>query len=190
MANKFQKFLFNLSTMSPMVSILAAVYWIEQDVPFLFVEEAGEFRIHSQSMALLALILTGIVFSLYSFLFVKTCVHRLERIPISIDSVSCNDNWVIAVLLAYAMPAASFVFEGSNVYVTGFLVVLMLLFLLFSNSVFPNPLLLLGKFHFYKVVNVNGGGELCLLSKRSSIVNKDSVSEIVCAFDYLAIEEI
>ena len=44
--------------------------------------------------------------------------------------------------------------------------------------------------NLHKVVNVNGGGELCLLSKRSSIVNKDSVSEIVCAFDYLAIEEI
>ena len=105
-ANKLQKFLFNLSTMSPMVSILAAVYWIEQDVPFFVNEETGKLQIYSQSLFLLAIICAGIVFSLYCFLFVKTCVQRLERIPITIVSVSSNDNWVVAVILSYAMPAA------------------------------------------------------------------------------------
>lgn len=100
-----------------------------------------------------------------------------------------NDAWVIAVLLSYVLPAASFVFTDNNLYIAGAIIVVLLLVLAISNVIFPNPLLMLEKYHFYKITNVDGGGEICLLSTRAGIVNRDSLSEIICAFDYLAIEE-
>lgn len=189
MANKIQKLLFNLSTMSPLVFILALVYWIEQDVPPLIHEETGKLQLMPQSISLAIIMFVSVFFSLYSLFFVRTCKRCLEPLPIAIDTVSSNDAWVIAVLLSYALPTASFVFENSNLHITGAIIVVMLLVLAISNVIFPNPLLMLGGYHFYKITNVDGGGEICLLSTRAGIVNRDSVSEIICAFDYLAIEE-
>lgn len=188
MANKLQKFLFNLSTMSPLVSILALVYWIEQDIPLLFNGETGKFQLAPQSIFLAIIILISVIFSMYSLLFVRVCKRHLERIPIAIDTISSNDAWVIVVLLSYALPAASFAFEDSNLYITGTIIVLLLLVLAISNVIFPNPFLMLGKYHFYRIVNISGSGEICLLSTRAGIVNRNSVSEVICAFDYLVIE--
>lgn len=189
MANKFQKFLFNLSTMSPLVFIPALVYWIEQDVPPLINGETEKLQLVPQSISLVIIMLVSVFFSLYSLFFVRACRRYLEPIPIAIDTISSNDAWVVAVILSYALPAASFVFEDNNLHITGAIVVILLLILAISNVIFPNPLLMLGKYHFYKITNVDGGGEICLLSMRASIVNRDSVLKIICAFDYLAIEE-
>lgn len=189
MANRFQKFLFNLSTMFPLVFILALVYWIEQEVPPLINGENGELQLVPQSIFLMSIMLVSVFFSLYSLFFVRICRRRLEPIPIAIDTIVSNDAWVIAVLLSYVLPAASFVFTDNNLYIAGAIIVVLLLVLAISNVIFPNPLLMLEKYHFYKITNVDGGGEICLLSTRAGIVNRDSVSEIICAFDYLAIEE-
>lgn len=189
MANRFQKFLFNLSTMSPLVFILALVYWIEQDVPLLINGEDGKIQLIPQSVFLVIIMLISVLFSLYSLFFVRTCRRRLEPLQIAIDTIESNDTWVIVVLLSYALPAANFVFEYSNLYISGAIVVVLLLILAISNVIFPNPLLMLGKYHFYKITNADGSGEICLLSTRAGIVNRNSVSEVICAFDYLAIEE-
>lgn len=188
MANKIQKFLFNLSTMSPLAFILALVYWIEGDVQPLFNGEAGKFQLVPQAMFLVIIMLVSILLALYSVFFVRICKRCLEPIPIAIDTISSNDVWIIAVLLSYALPAASFVFGDSNLYITGAIIAVMLLVLAVSNAIFPNPLLMLGKYHFYKITNVDGSGEICLLSTRTGIVNRNSISEVICAFDYLAIE--
>jgi hypothetical protein len=45
MANKAQKLLFNLSTMSPLVLIFAIVYWLEKDVK-LFSEQEDKIQIN------------------------------------------------------------------------------------------------------------------------------------------------
>ena len=39
MANKLQKLLFNLSTMSPLVLIFTIVYWLEKDVKMFSEQE-------------------------------------------------------------------------------------------------------------------------------------------------------
>lgn len=189
MANKIQKFLFNLSTMAPVALILALVYWLEQDVQPLIDIETGRLHLIPQSIFLMIVMFVSIVFSFYSLSFVRKCKRYLEPIPIAIDSISSNDVWIIAVLLSYAMPAASFVFNDGNLYITGAIIAVMLLILAVSNVILPNPLLMLGKYHFYKITNADGGGEICLLSTRSGITNRNFVSEVICAFDYLAIEE-
>lgn len=189
MANRFQKFLFNLSTMSPLVFVLVLVYWIEQDVPLLINGEDGKLQLVPQSIFLVIIMLVSALFSLYSLFFIRTCRRLLEPLPIAIDTIASNDAWVIAVLLSYVLPAASFVFEDSNLYISGVIIVVLLLVLAISNVIFPNPLLMLGKYHFYKITNVDGSGEICLLSTRAGIVNRNAVSEAICAFDYLAIEE-
>lgn len=190
MANKLQKFLFNLSTMSPLIIILALVYWIEENIPFFVHKESEPLQIDFRSICLSLIIIFALLFSFYSLLVVKICRKKFERIPISIDSISSNDGWVVAVIIAYALPTASFVFKENNLFISGILIMLLLITLACSNVVYPNPLLMLSKYHFYKIINVDGGGEISLLSKRASIVNRDSVTEVICAFDYLAIEEI
>ncbi len=140
------------------------------------------------STALLMLMVASVVFSFYGVAFVKICLKKLERIPIAIDSISSNDGWVIAVIVTYALPLASFVFEGSNLYISGALLVAAGLFLATCNNIYPNPLLVLAGYHFYKVTNIDGGGEICLLSKRDSIHNREAIQSVVCAFNYLTVE--
>lgn len=62
MANRFQKFLFNLSTMFPLVFILALVYWIEQEVPPLINGENGELQLVPQSIFLMSIMLVSVFF--------------------------------------------------------------------------------------------------------------------------------
>ncbi|MBQ9842004.1 MAG: hypothetical protein IJO42_02720 [Clostridia bacterium] len=188
MANQLQKLLFNLSTMSPLVLLFEVVYWGENDIKF-FIKTNNETVLNPISIILLALILLSAVFSLYSIVFVQVCRKKLECIPIAIDNIIPYDNWIIGVLLSYAFPFASTAIEDLNLYITIGLVVVIVFFLTMINIVFPNPVLVLCGYHFYKIANIDGGCDIILLSKRKSVQHRNSVKKVIIAFNYLAIEE-
>lgn len=187
MANKLQKLLFNLSTMSPLVLIFTIVYWLEKEVK-VFSEQENKTQINFSAVALMIIILTSISFAFYSIWFVKTCHKKLERIPIGIDSIVPHDTWVIVVLLSYALPAAGVVFKDLNLYISIVVILFWVLFLALSNTILPNPLLMLQGYHFYKITTIDGSSDIFLLSKRKSIQNRNAVNAVMTAFHYLAIE--
>lgn len=57
-----------------------------------------------------------------------------------------------------------------------------------SNTILPNPLLMLQGYHFYKIATIDGSSDIFLLSKRKSIQNRNVVNTVMTAFHYLAIE--
>lgn len=187
MANKLQKLLFNLSTMSPLVLIFTIVYWLEKDVK-MFSEQENKTQINIAAVALMIIILTTIFFAFYSVWFVNACHKKLERIPIGIDSIVPHDTWVIVVLLSYALPAAGVVFKDLNLYISIVVILFWVLFLALSNTILPNPLLMLQGYHFYKIATIDGSSDIFLLSKRKSIQNRNVVNTVMTAFHYLAIE--
>ncbi|MBE6731715.1 MAG: hypothetical protein E7564_08510 [Ruminococcaceae bacterium] len=187
MANKAQKLLFNLSTMSPLVLIFAIVYWLEKDVK-LFSEQEDKIQINVTAVALIMFISISVAFSFYSSWFVRACNKKLERIPIGVDGVVPNDTWVIVVLLSYALPAAGVVFKELNIYISIVVILLWILFLALSNTILPNPILMLQGYHFYKITTVDGSSDIILLSRRKSIQNRSAVNTVMIAFHYLAIE--
>ena len=187
MANKLQKLLFNLSTMSPLVLIFTIVYWLEKDVK-MFSEQENKTQINIAAVALMIIILTTIFFAFYSVWFVNACHKKLERIPIGIDSIVPHDTWVIVVLLSYALPAAGVVFKDLNLYISIVVILFWVLFLALSNTILPNPLLMLQGYHFYKIATIDGSSDIFLLSKRKSIQNRNVLNTVMSAFHYLAIE--
>lgn len=187
MANKLQKTLFNLSTMSPLASILAIVYWLENGVK-IFSKQANKTQLDNTAVILVIIILVSISFAFYSMWFVKICRKKLEQIPIKIEGIVPNDIWVIAVLLSYALPTAGVVFKDLNLYISVIVILFWLLFLALSNTILPNPLLMLLGYHFYKITTVDGSSDVILLSKRKSIQNRNTVKTVITAFHYLAIE--
>lgn len=188
MANKIQKLLFNLSTLSPLLLIFAIVYWLEKDIRVFSVQE-NKIQISIIAIALIVIIFISAAFSFYSILFVKACHKRLERVPIGVDSIVPNDNWVIVVLLTYALPAASIVFKDINMFISVIVILFWLLLLALSNTILPNPLLMLQGYHFYKMTTIDGSSDIFLLSKRKSVQNRNTVNKVMIAFHYLAIEE-
>ena len=188
MANKLQKLLFNLSTMSPLVMIFAIVYWLEKDVR-IFSKQENKIQINIVAIVLITIIFISVVYSFYSIWFIKECYKKLERIPIGVENIVPNDNWVIAVLLSYVLPAAGIVFKDINIYISIAVILFWVIFLALSNTILPNPLLMLRGFHFYKITTVDGSSDIFLLSKRKSIQNRNIVNTVMIAFNYLAIEE-
>ena len=189
MASRFQKLMFNLSTLSPMALIFAIVYWAENDIS-LFSKQQSKFQLEPIAMVLGIIILLSVLFSFYSILFVKLCHKKLERIPINIDNIVHNDNGVIVVLITYALPATTIIFKDAhNLHISIIIILFWLVFLALSNTILPNPILMFQSYHFYKITTIDGSSEICLLSTRKSINNRNTVSVVMLAFNYLAIEE-
>ena len=188
MANKLQKLLFNLSTMSPLALIFAIAYWIENDIEVLIMK-SNKVHINYVSVILIAIISVSIIFSFYSSFFVKLCHKKLERMSIAVDNIVPHDSWVIVVLLSYALPAAGIVFKDINMYLSIIIILFWILFLALSNTIIPNPLLMIQGYHFYKISTVDGSSDICLLSTRKGIHNRKAISTVMIAFDYLAMED-
>jgi len=174
--------------MSPLIVVLTVVCWLQLDLPPLFDEDHLKFQIQVHQAVLLAIGLLFLALSLYGSFFLNKCKKRLERVPIAVSSASCNDTWAIVVLITYVLPIASFALKDFNPWIAGSVILILLAVTVFSSAVFPSPLLILKGYHFFKLTNINGGGEYCLLTKRASISNSKSVNKVVCAFDYLMIE--
>ena len=72
MANRFQKLLFNLSTMSPLVFIYTIVYWVEKGI-VIFSQETKRIQFNLTTFLLIALLIVSALFSFYSVWFVRYC---------------------------------------------------------------------------------------------------------------------
>ena len=143
MANRMQKLLFNISTVSPMGFILACVYWVQQNVPQIVDEVTGKVVLQKQHYFLLFFLVFCFCWSFYGNFFIKKSKQKLERVPIAIDSVSCSDGWAIGIFVAYAVPLASFVFEDYNQLITICIMSVLLIIATLSNAVLPSPLLII-----------------------------------------------
>lgn len=187
MANKFQKMLFNLSTLSPIAFFLAVVWWIQCGVKEVSLE-IGKIHLTGKAIAISVIGLLSLLYAFYSALLVKTSQKKLEIVPIGVNTVKSKGNFAFAVIIAYVLPFSNLVLADYNTWLSLSIVGLALLFLFMSNTVWPNPVIMLGGYHFYEISNINGSEELLLISKRNSIQSAKTIKKVITLWDYLMIE--
>lgn len=172
MANKFQRMLFSISVVAPVLIVTAVIEIIKNGL----------------SLFSIMICIVGIVFSLYDWGLVSICKKRLEVINISVDSVTPNDSWCIAYIVTYMIPCISLVLEPLNWFITGGTALLIGVVIAVTNAVPPNPLLRAMGYHFYKVSSIDGATDYNLISKRSGIHNKNTIEKVNMIFDYVLFE--
>ena len=190
MINKLQKFLFNLSTASPIVVFTVIVWWIQCGKAEIIAED-GTVDITVKAMLISLFGILGFVFSLYSALIVWLGRKKCELVRVTASSVRSKDSWVLGALVAHILPFSNLALEDYNIGLSLSIITIVLLIIALSNTVYPNPLLLfLGRFHFYEISNVDGGEGFLLISKRKSIKNAQIVKKVITVWDYMMIEEV
>lgn len=187
MANKFQKMLFNLSTLSPIVFFLVVVWWIQCGVKEVTLE-TGEIHLTAKAITISVIGLLCLLYALYSALLVKISQKKLEIVPISVNSVKSKGSFAFAVIIAYVLPFSNLVLADYNTWLSLSIAGLALLFLFMSNTVWPNPVLMLVGYHFYEISNINGSEELLLISRRDSIQDAKTIKKVIALWNYLMIE--
>lgn len=186
MANKLQKFLFNLSTVSPLVICMAIVWWLQCGKDEMMPNNS---TVHLTAKAIIISVvgIVGLMFSLYSVILVKLS-RQAETVSINAASVKTKDGWIIGAIAAYLLPFACCAFEDFDLWFLSLVAIVALVVFLRTNTVLPNPVLILCGYHFYEISNDNGSEELPLISKRKSIQDAKSIKRVITLWDYFMIE--
>ena len=187
MANRTQRFLFNLSTISPIAFFFSVVWWIQYGSNELTIE-AGRIHLTIKAIAISAIGLLGLVYAFHSVLIVKVSKRKLEIVPISVSTVKSKDTLSICAIITYILPFSNLVLADYSILLTISIIGVALVFLLLSNAVWPNPVLMLWGFHFYEISNVNGSEELPMISTRKSIQDAKTIKKVNTIWDYFVIE--
>jgi hypothetical protein len=171
MANKVQRFIYNLSSAAPLAFVFALV-WYQQyktvRIPIVFVG--------------IGLVL--IVLLYLSFAYGKL---HIASIAIRTTNISPNDGWVVVYIIAYLVPFASIALEDFDLKVSAIIALGLILILPFVNSAIPNPLLFIRGYHFYSISAENGISNYILISKRS-LRNSQHLKSVQRIFEYLLLD--
>lgn len=186
MANRSQKLLFNLSTIAPIAFFAVVVWWIQCGKSEI-IQENSTVHITTKAIIISAIGIIGLMLSFYSVIVVKLS-KRTEIVPINVASVTSKDGMAVGAIVSYILPFASFAFEDINLGVSLAVAFIALVALVLTNTVWPNPVLLLWKYHFYEVSTENGSNELPLISQRKSIQDAKTITMVKTLWDYFLIE--
>jgi hypothetical protein len=187
MANKFQRMLFNLSTISPIAFFFSVVWWIQRGCSVVCTEDGG---IHLSAKAIVISVIgvVGLLYAFRSIMIVRTGCKKLEIVPISVSSVRSNDKLSIIAIVTYVLPFSNLILKDFSVWLTLSIIGIVLLFIVLSNTVLPNPILMLRGYHFYEVTTVNGSEGISMISKRKSIQDAKTIKKVFTVWDYFMIE--
>lgn len=171
MANKVQRFIYNLSSASPLAFVFALV-WYQQ-------YKTVQIPIISVSIGIVLILL----------LYLSFAYGKLHLAPIAIRTtdISPNDGWVVAYIIAYLMPFASIALKDFDFRVSAIIALVLILILPFVNSAIPNPLLFIRSYHFYSISAENGISNYILISKRS-LRNSQHLKSVQRIFEYLLLD--
>ena len=171
MANNLQKLIYNLSAASPLCFTFAILWYIQKQtltVPATCVC-LGPFLI--------------LCFAL-SFSYAK---KHVAPIMIRVTDISPKDGQMAVYVISYMLPFASMVIDDFDITVCGIIAIALIAIILFANSVAPNPLLFLRKYHFYEIRAENGVSGYLLICKRS-LRNAKHITTVKRVFEFLLID--
>lgn len=187
MANKLQRILFNLSTVSPISFFISVVWWIQHGSDELLME-AGKCHITAKAIIISIIGIVGFMYAFYSVMVVKVSIRKLQIVPINVSSVKSTDKKSIVGIITYILPFSNLVLKDYDFWLSIFVLSLAILFVFLSNTVWPNPILILWRYHFYEISTANGSEELPLISTRRSIQNAKTIEKVITLWDYFTIE--
>ena len=187
MANKLQRMLFNLSTISPIAFFISVVWWIQRGCSVVCTED-GEIHLSVKAIVISVIGVLGLLYAFRSFLIVRTGCKKLEIVPICVSSVRSNDKLSIVAIVTYVLPFSNLILKDFNVWLTLLIIGIVLLFIVLSNTVLPNPILMLRGYHFFEVTTANGSDGLSMISKRKSIQDAKTIKKVIILWDYFMVE--
>ena len=140
MANKFQKLLYNLSAISPILWIFSALWYLEKSEVFVSVLSTG----------------IGIVLAVYYFVLIYLCKNKMAKISIITQEIIPNDKWLIGYLIAYAIPFTSLAFDDINVIIFSLVSIVIVTPLFKRLEINFNPRSHVGATKTESLMNCNG----------------------------------
>lgn len=171
MANIFQKYLYILSSISP-IGLIFSIVWFFQKKTIVVP---------------IACIVAFVIIDVLFFVFFSYARKSLATINVNVIEVSSADLWIASYFISYLVPMGSVMIDDWNIIICGIVGCLLSLAIALINDSTPNPLLFFIKYHFYKIKTENGL-EYSLISKRK-IRNKESVKVVGRWFESLLIEK-
>lgn len=171
MANNLQKLIYNLSAASPLCFTFAILWYIQKQtliVPAICVCLGSFF----------------VLCFARSFSYAK---KHVAPIMIRVTDVSPKDGWMVAYGISYLLPFASMAIDDFDAILCGIIAILLIVIILFANSVTPNPLLFLRKYHFYEISAENGVSGYLLICKRD-LRNAKHITTVKRVFEFLLID--
>lgn len=173
MPNILQKWIYSLSSATPLCLAFAYVWWSE---------------IHTRTVPIVCCVVFGILVIAFSvsFCFGK---RNLPPISIKVNDLSPHDSWIVAYVISYILPFASMALKDFNLYLSGAIALAVVLLAPFVNSAIPHPLLFLRGYHFYEVGTEHGVSGYVLISKRK-IRHPHNVKYVKRVFEFLLLDEV
>lgn len=172
MANRFQRIILNASSLAPVLWIFG-ILWLKQNKTYLIP---------------IICISVGICFVVLSFVFFFIGKKKISIIEINVTDIESKDERVIVFLVTYCIPLITLIIKDINFIALSIIAAVILLGLLLTNIVLPNPFLFLLGYHTYSVSSETGVSNYWLLSKRT-IRNANQIKWVKRMFEYFLIDE-
>lgn len=171
MINNLQKLLYKVSNIAPVMIFLGVSLYIQG----------------TTAKICIFFVIMGFMASIYTVFFIKRCEKLLPVLHIDVESVSANDEVVIAYLLTYLVPMIGVVWsENQSLWIV--LLILAVIILMKINVLSFNPILLLIGYHCYKVTLSTGVSDCEVISKQKRIRNRAQIKEILRIEEFLMID--
>jgi len=166
----FQKIMFSLSAISPLLLCGAFVWWYQGEYP---------------EYALAALVASIVFFLLGGLLFIWLAKRFGEPLTIAsgqISTVSPGGQWLSVLFGSYLVPILGFLGDGLQPVVFVSVLTIVAFLAAWLASVPPAAFLLLFGYRFYEVGFCNGAQGFRLISKRKSILDPNKITKVIFLF--------
>ena len=171
MGNRYQKLLYQLSALSPVLGTGSYVWCLEQ----------GDFRLFYVCLVLILAL---------NLCFWKSFSVMKKSLPtrnIRVSDLQHKGSWAISYILSYLVPLANLVFSTVNLRMYVLLSLLILLALQFLPLAIANPMLSIVGYRFYSVSTEPGNPGFMLISRRT-LREKHEIHTVVQIFDNLLLD--
>ncbi|SEL98337.1 hypothetical protein SAMN04487770_12262 [Butyrivibrio sp. ob235] len=180
MANRLQKFIYTVSAESPIL-IFGGIVWLIKKSTW------SNPIVISWKVPLVMLAIVGIIMVIFNISFNYGKKH-LQTMRVTGTDISCGDGWIVAYIISYLLPFATFQFESYIKPVLGIIIVMLLVVLTFTDYVTPHPWLYLRRYHFYNL-DVEGAASGYHLISRKKLRRPSDVNRVAQVFEFLLLRE-
>lgn len=170
MINNFQKMLYRLTCVAPLMIISGIIIWIQK----------------SNYGLSIVLIGSGVALCIYAVVFIKACIRKLAVIPIEVRTVAKSDISLYIYFVTYIVPLLG-LWEEKTWYVVGVIGIVMIVLTLLIRQLSFSPILIFMRYHFYKIEISSGLGECYLLSKAKQMRDSGQIKYAIRLDDGLYI---
>ncbi|MDR2598666.1 MAG: hypothetical protein LBC73_00120 [Oscillospiraceae bacterium] len=173
MANTFQRIIYQISNVVPLVVMTAIVWYLQYEslcIPLILI-----------AVAIVITILFAVCFSYGT----RNCSKK----EINVSSITSIDYWLVAYVITYITPFSYIVIDDIQVILLIVIIFIILLIIISGIITIPNVLLFCVGYHFYKIkTDSTGVSDYLLITKRKRIRNKNDVNIVIRIFEKLLID--